>query len=86
MSAKLSILIFKNSKFEMNFVQYTVFLFLQQKVVFLHQCKAVLELNHLSNDSFDKYLERLEKIKGVADNFDRTIFNSHVYFHIFFIF
>ena len=71
----------------MNFVQYTVFLFLQQKVVFLHQCKAVLELNHLSNDSFDKYLERLEKIKGVADNFDRTIFNSARLFpHLFFYF
>ena len=70
----------------MNFVQYTVFLFLQRKVVFLHQCKAVLELNHLSNDLFDKYLEKLEKVKGVAGNFDRTIFNSTRLFPLFLFF
>ena len=70
----------------MNFVQYTVFLFLQRKVVFLHQFKAVLGSNHLSNGSFDKYLVRLEKVKGVAGYFDRTIFNSTRLFPLFLFF
>ena len=59
----------------MNFVQYTIFCFCS-KSFFLHRCRAVLGSKHLNNVFFDKYLGRFEKIKGVADNFNPTIFNS----------
>ena len=67
----------------MNFFQYAVFFLFLQQSFFLHQCKAVLGSKHLSNGLFDKYYGRLEKIKGVADNFNQIIFNSARSFPLF---
>ena len=70
----------------MNFILCTVFLFLQQKVLFWDRCKTVLELKHLCNSLLDKYLERLKKIKGVANTFNQTLFNSTSSFLLFLTF
>ena len=53
------------------------FLFLKQNVLFITlRSSGALRAAGLGDDFFDKYLERLEKMQGIADGFNRTLFNS----------